>query len=402
MLRSRLQAGMLLALLGVLGLGVARLLALRAAQGDVYARYSTLRSDPFGARILMEGLREIDGLRVRRNTAPLSHLWEDPDETLFLLGASPLHLDSDASDDDLEIEALVRQGARAVIAVAPVGDAKSAKEDETDKTRLEPPADDDPVLDQPRRQTFNRILGFKVEHAPLPEDEDHEPVADVARRASGPSVAPDLPETLPWHTTLCFTDLAADWRVIYVRAGRPVLIERHLGRGSLVLSADSFVLSNESLSRDPKGPLVSWLVGTNRTVVFDETHLGVVDRQGVASLMRRYGLHGSVAAILLAAVLFVWRASVPFLPPREEKDAGTGEAVTGRDAAAGLVTILRRGIPASDVMSVCRTVWNRTFQRRRPDLVAALERMTEEAADPVEGYRRISRTLQEMKVTYER
>jgi len=136
---------MLLALLGVLGLGVARLLALRAAQGDVYARYSTLRSDPFGARILMEGLREIDGLRVRRNTAPLGHLWEDPDETLFLLGASPLHLDSDASDDDLEIEALVRQGARAVIAVAPVGDAKSAKEDETDKTRLEPPTDDDPV-----------------------------------------------------------------------------------------------------------------------------------------------------------------------------------------------------------------------------------------------------------------
>ena len=76
--------------------------------------------------------------------------------------------------------------------------------------------------------------------------------------------------------------------------------------------------------------------------------------------------------------------------------------MTGRDAAAGLVTILRRGIPASDLLRVCRTVWNRTFQRRRPDLVAALEAMTEEAADPVEGYRRISRTLQEMKVTYER
>jgi len=45
--------------------------------------------------------------------------------------------------------------------------------------------------------------------------------------------------------------------------------------------------------------------------------------------------------------------------------------VTGRDAAAGLVTILKRGIPASDVLRVCRTVWIRTFQRRRPDLVAA-------------------------------
>jgi uncharacterized protein DUF4350 len=407
---------MLLALLCVLGLGVARLLALRAAQGDVYARYSTLRSDPFGARILMEALREIDGLRVRTNTAPLLRLWEDPDATLFFLGASPFRLESEASDDDLEIEALVRQGARAVITVAPVSDSPPAGEDESKEKRAEddpsvgrdrkkrigPPVEDGLVPDEPKRQPLNRLLGFKVEHAPLPEDEDHEPVADVARRPPEPGAGPDLPETLPWHTTLCFTDLAHDWRVIYERAGRPVLIERTLGRGSLVLSADSFVLSNEALSRDPRALLVSWLVGGNRTVVFDETHLGVLEKRGVASLMRRYRLHGFVAAILLAAVLFVWRASASFIPPREDNDAQGGEAVTGRDAAAGLVTILRRGIPASDVLRVCRTVWTRTFRRRRPELVAALEALTEESADPVEGYRRISRTLQEMKVNYER
>ena len=421
MRRSRLQAWMLLALLGVLGLGVTRLLALRAAHGDIYARYSTLRSDPFGARILMDALREIDGLRVRRNTAPLRHLWEDPGATLFLLGASPFDLESDASDDDLEIEALVRQGARAVIALAPVrdrppaGDDQEKKDEARDgrvgdrrksgrdrKTPFGPPIEDDQLPDEPKRQTFNTLLGFKMEHAPLPEDDDHEPIADVARRTTEPGAGPDLPETLSWHTTLCFTDLARDWKVIYARAGRPVLIERALGRGSLVLSADSFVLSNEGLSRDPKAPLISWLVGTNRTVVFDETHLGVLDRQGIASLMCRYRLHGFVAAILLAAVLFVWRSSVSFIPPREEKDAEEGEAVTGRDAAAGLVTILKRGIPASDVLRVCRTVWIRTFQRRRPDLVAALEALREEAANPVEGYRRISRTLMEMKVNYER
>jgi hypothetical protein len=211
-----------------------------------------------------------------------------------------------------------------------------------------------------------------------------------------------LPETLPWHAAFGFADLAEGWRVIYARAGKPVLIERDLGRGSLVVSADSFVLSNEALAADPRAPLVSFFVGRNRSVAFDETHLGVLERQGVASLMRRYALHGFVAVILLVAVLFVWRASVPFVPPGDEPDPGSAEAVTGREAAAGLVTILRRGIPVSDVLRVCRTLWTRTFERRRPDLVAALEGLTVEAADPVEGYRRISRTLQEMKVNHER
>jgi len=415
---SRLRAILLFVLLGVVVLGMARLLALRAARGDVYERYSTLRSDPLGARILMEGLGEIDGLRVRRNTAPLRHLWDDPAETIFLLGAAPYGLELDASDDDLEILGLVRQGARVVIAMAPVDHVRRAPDDESDegaasprrardrtkgrgrKERTGPPGEDGLFPDEPKRQPFNRLLGFKVEHAPLPEDADHEAIADVARRE--PAAGHDLPETLPWHTTLGFTDLSDDWRVIYARAGRPALIERRLGRGSLVLSADSFVLSNEALSRDPRAPLVSWLVGANRAVVFDETHLGVVDQEGVASLMRRYRLYGCVAAILIAAGLFVWRGSVSFLPQHPERDARGAEIVTGRDAAAGLVTILRRGIPVPDVLRVCRTLWSRTFQRRRPDLVAVLEALSVEAADPVEGYRRISRTLQEMKVNYER
>ncbi len=422
MLRTGLRTGALLLLLLILGLGVARVFGLRYAKGDVYPPYSTLRSDPLGTRILLEALDRIDRLTARRNLGPLQHLWEDPGETIFLLGVAPAGLDSDASDDDLEIEALVRQGARAVIAAAPVAwtpaadapaageppdgteddQGKNGRDGDRKKTPAWPPIGQDLSPEGSKRQPLGRLLGFQIEQAPLPSDQDGAPVADVARLAAGRGTGLDLPETLPWHTSLCFTKLGPDWRVIYARGGRAVLIERDLGRGSLVLSADSFVLSNEALSREPRAPLVSWLVGGNRTVIFDETHLGVAEQPGVASLMRRYRLEGFVVAILLVAGLFVWRASVSFVPPPPDPGDGGDETVTGRDAAAGLVTILRRGIPPAEILRVCRKEWTKTFENRRPDLVAALEALTEEAADPVEGYRRISRTLKEMKVHYER
>jgi len=422
MRKSNIQALALLALLLALGLGVARLFGLRFSMGDVYPRYSTLRSDPLGARILLEALRRIDDLTVRRNTGPLSRLWDDPAATLFVLGTGPSMLEEGASDDDLELEALIRHGMRAVIAVVPITAAPLASEDgdegvkggkrapdrkETGRGRekeqpARPPLDETLFPQETPRAPLSRLLGFQVTRVPLPQDEDEEPMADVARREGKRPAGVDLPETLPWHTMLCFADLASDWRVIYTRAGHPVLIERDLGRGSLVLSADSYVLSNEALAREPRAALISWLIGEHRTIVFDETHLGIEERPGIAALMRRYGLHGLIFAALLLGVLFVWRASASFVPPHEEPGAAAGEVVSGRDAAAGLVTLLRRGIPQSDVLRVCREEWKKTFRHRRPELVSALEVFTDDAADPVETYRRISRTLQEMKINYER
>jgi uncharacterized protein DUF4350 len=411
MRRTSVQASALALLLVVLVFGVARLLGARSVRGDVYARYSTLRSDPLGARILVDALRRVDGVTVSRNTSPLRHLWDDPDVTVFFLGAAPSHLESEATDDDLEIEALARHGARVVIAVSPHGAGPVADEDlETGEGRdhghgrgkTGPPDDEDLSSEGPKRPPFNKLLGFGVAHAPLPQDEEHEPIADVARRTGAGDAAPDLPETLPWHTILCFTDLAGGWRTIYARGGHAVLVEREFGRGSLVLSADTFVLSNEALAREPRAALVSWFVGDHRTIVFDETHLGVFERPGVVSLMRRYRLHAFVAAILLVAVLFVWRVSVPIVPPHDDAPEPTGEILPGRDAAAGLVTILRRGIPQAHILRVCRSEWTKAFQKRRPDLVAALEGWSGGTSDPVEGYRRIGRALREERIPHER
>jgi hypothetical protein len=67
-----------------------------------------------------------------------------------------------------------------------------------------------------------------------------------------------------------------------------VVVERQVGRGTIVMASDSYFLSNEALQRDRHADLLAWLVGSGTQVVFDEAHLGIVEKPGVATLMRKY------------------------------------------------------------------------------------------------------------------
>jgi hypothetical protein len=125
-----------------------------------------------------------------------------------------------------------------------------------------------------------------------------------------------------------------------------------------VIATDSYFLSNEALRRDRHPDLLAWLVGPGRHVVFDEAHLGVAERPGVATLMRQYRLFWLVAGLVLLAGLFIWKHSVSLLPA--EKNWETGDSVPGKDAASGFVNLLRRSIPPGDLMRICFVEWRRT------------------------------------------
>ena len=96
-----------------------------------------------------------------------------------------------------------------------------------------------------------------------------------------------LPQTISWHTALYFDDLDDFWRVVYTANGRPVVIERSYGKGSLVLLADSFFLSNEALRSERHPELLAWTLGESANVVFDETHLGIFKQPGVLGLIKK-------------------------------------------------------------------------------------------------------------------
>ena len=98
-----------------------------------------------------------------------------------------------------------------------------------------------------------------------------------------------------------------------------MLITRKLGQGSLVLSTDSYLFSNEALRREARPALLAWTLGPNRLIVVDETHLDVADRPGVATLAWRYRLEWLAFTLLLLSGLFIWRNVFSLVPPLADR-----------------------------------------------------------------------------------
>jgi hypothetical protein len=179
-----------------------------------------------------------------------------------------------------------------------------------------------------------------------------------------------LPEYLAWHSATVFTNLDNSWRTIYARGTNPVVIERRFGRGSVVMATDSYFLSNEAMRKDRHADLLAWFVGPNRHVIFDEAHHGIMDTSGVATLIRNYRLHGLAAGLLVLAALFIWKNSLSLVPPHA--DEKSENYVAGKDATAGFVNLLRRNVPARDVLSVCFAEWTKSLYQGRYYTISAV------------------------------
>jgi hypothetical protein len=236
----------------------------------------------------------------------------------------------------------------------------------------------------------------------LSVDEEGRSRSELADAVRTPTVVPPL---LSWHSGAYFDLLDTNWRTVYQRKRHPVLIERSFGAGSLVLSTDSYFVSNEALRRERHADLLAWLAGGRGEIIFDETHLGVQEQPGVAALMRRYHLEGVLLALALLAALFIWKNSLPLVPPPTSAAEGGGRAmVQGLEAGAGFASLLRRAIPPSDVLFTCFAEWKSACARqpRAAARLAAIEKMVEEqkalspsARRPVETWQAIQRILAE-------
>jgi hypothetical protein len=176
------------------------------------------------------------------------------------------------------------------------------------------------------------------------------------------------------------------------------VIARGMGKGSIVLVANAFLLSNAALlsSRDTD-LLAAMIGGAARRFTFDEYHFGVEETGSLAALARKYGLQGLAAGLLLLAALFVWQSSASFLPPREVEET----EVLGKSAISGFVNLLRRGVRRADLLPLCAKEWRKSLalgsfcsiekQKQVEDALAA------GGADPLTGYQRISRILNSPK-----
>lgn len=400
--------------------GSLKLLSMRFEAGDIYPPYSSLRTDPLGIRAYYEALQEIPGMTVARNYQGLDRIPLEESAALIIGGVESHALQHADEQTAKALDAFVRNGGRLVLlfypdrsgrfrpgerkkpaeenhAGNPEKDQAQGKKDERPKERVA--EEDIGRVSLYDRWGFGTALSEKK--AGAEQESRQRPKAGQADR-----VAPDalLPASLAWHSDRFFSGLDSAWQVLYALDGNAVMIERQLGSGTIAAATDSYFVSNEAAAKERYPALFAWIAGPHRKVLFDESLHGVQEQPGVAALARRYRLGGLAAVFLLLAGLFLWKNATGLGPPRQgEAEEAPRESDAGRDSLAGLAGLLRRNIPASQVVTVSVDEWEKTMRYRRQEFREEVRRIGAavataqdgRAGHPVALYRRISKILSE-------
>ena len=414
--------------------GLAHLFMLRFERGDIYPAYSTLRSDPLGTRALYKSAENLNVFSITRNYLPLNQVEFNHRTSFFYLG---IHASDSESVPDYVSNAfddLTDKNGRLIVSFYPTGEKIARKEKDTEADKIakesgkpEPDPSPDPSDDkknEPGRledSTSNSEDTDEKKDGQDPSDADHlndklndksvslkEHWGVVTDYAEDPELISraqlavdyyswEMPRSISWHSTLYFTDLTDEWRVVYACNKQPVIIERPFRNGSIILSADSYYLSNEALWAERYPGLLAWIMGTNNELVFDEAHLGINQTQGVAGLIRKHDLHWFFFGIVILGIMFIWKNSAHFIPPPPDgHDINRDKTVSKRDSLQGLISLLRRNISAGEILKTCLEELKGTVSYNKTQRGTELEHIIrkidnekylfDRKADPVRGY----------------
>ncbi len=388
-MKRYLPAFVLVLSLAGLTYGFHALLALRFESGDVYPAYSSLRSDPLGTMALYESLSRLEGFTATRDFS-VTGMPNPAGVTYMRIATTAQAWDRIPPATMKRVDQFVRQGARLVITIFP--EATRAAREVAEKQPK-------PAAREAQENTVSLWqqwgLRPRVVDLSLGQQEVFQsvPVMNVSRLS--------LPQTLDWHSGLVLERLNAAWKPIYARGTGFVLLERDFGSGSVVVATDSFFLSNEAMHSARHSDLVAWLIGPNRTVMFDEAHLGVVEQPGMSALLRRYRLKWLIAAVALLGALFVWKNAVSLVPV--DSTVPNKMFIEGKDSSSGFVNLLRRNIPARDILATCYSEWKKSAAQSGSYSAARLQKAeaaynaeslrTAKEKNPVETYKAITGIL---------
>lgn len=388
--------------------GLYTLFSLRFQVGDVYPEYSSLRSDPLGTKVFYQSLANLEGLNVTRNHRPISRLIGTRYITLFLIGLDDYWMDMVEPHTLNALSGLAASGGRLVISFYPSQKVyKSLSTDED--SELESDEDFDDKEDADTEEADEETEGLQRENVISLSDkwgvrigysvEQERGTAHLAPTSSHRS----LSSSITCHTTQFFIMDNDSWNVIYAQDGRPVLIEKKFGAGTIVLYADTFVLSNEAMMSERHPALLAWFVGKGREIIFDESHFGIRESMGIATLGRKYGLQGLFLVLLALAGLFIWKNAVPFIPPDDIPQITGKDAAPEKDYNDGLVRLLQRNITPKDIMAVCVKEWEKSVAQGKDFLQAKVKKIREimqtpeSSKHPVNTYRAINKIISERK-----
>lgn len=145
--------------------------------------------------------------------------------------------------------------------------------------------------------------------------------------------------------------------VKWTKAGARVVItakKEPKGEG-LVYAGDPEWLSNEGLHKQRQAQRLLELLEGRRHVIFEESHLGVMQTGSVGMLLRRYRLWGAALVLGVLCALFFWRSTSSLLPAAENS-GGAAAPAPGDEA---LVSLVRAAVPEKELTATAQALWNR-------------------------------------------
>jgi hypothetical protein len=373
--------------------GLTQLFLWRFEAGNVYPVYSSLRSDPLGTRALFEGYDRLASTAAERNFRPWPRFNFDAKTTLMIIGIAGNDLGRDGARFDELLDELARKGGRLVLTMAGSGKTydpgdrrRSNTGDVNKKGKSDGAAPSDVIVDPQGSDDHGSCKSQKAYEGGFESlgltirSISGEPSDDVAVLLAG---RPDiLPLNIPWRSHLYFECQDSRWEMLYAWQASPVMVQRSWGNGTVVAAADTYFLSNEAMRNDRRSELLAWLALPGNKITVDEYHKGIVQQPGVAGLARQYRLHGLFGALLVVAVLFIWRQSAIFVPTvQSEQHTQYDSPTVGRDTGQAMVHLAGRHIRAQEVLSVCFDTWKRQAARRvAPSRLSEVRAMVQAAA----------------------
>jgi len=333
------------ALLLVFGIAAFESVVRRAENYSYYPAYSSLNNEDSGLKAYYETLVRL-GVSVSRNYRPFLKL--DGQKATVIYAGPDLGDFRYRSEKDLEqFERVAQSGARVLILFQTR--ETRYKKIAPAKAEIKPP-NKGPTKAQgelkPRVDAMLKRWG--VEEAEID-------VANPKRRTDAEVLTPSVVRRdVLWH----FTKWDPLWKAVLLGSdGRPVLLERSFGRGSIVLLAAVEPFTNFQLLTKPDVALLAATITGRRPLIFDEAHLGVAENDTVAGLARQYHLEWILLGFLALAALYVWRNAVSFIPPLQPATEG---GVKGRDAHSALSSLLSQSVRREKLQKEIGEEWRRS------------------------------------------
>jgi hypothetical protein len=332
--------------------GLASILHRRAEQPDSYPAFSSYRTLPGGTSVVYEALRRSPGMTADRNIQPLGTVHFNH-AAILLLGIPPASLMGDGQWFS-DMNELAETGNRVIIGFLP-------------HRRRWIQSGQEPVEDA--LKPWGVRLAFVSPTDFRDEEEDQ--------------LTPGWP---------MYFAQSQGWETLRAENGKPVVIRKTMGKGTLVLLTNPFLLTNAAMVEDRQTTFLSTLIGPVHQAIFDETHFGIEETGSLAALARHYRLQGLVLGLVLLASLFIWKSAAGF-PPTPDRLQPV-KAVTGEDSAAAFLNLLRRNIRRDDILATCVEEWRKMYRRKAgAGLQTAIDLAESGRQNPAQTYAQIQQIL---------